>query len=246
VGLSATQQRVAGVGPCPRSGRHVRTIGTRHPIEIDGDHPSPVVRRSAGASSLAGNLLLAALYGSFAAVHLAIARRTGQWAPILPLVAQEALLVVLFLTRRRTLASSTRLTDWGIGIVGTYLPLFLRATGEISPLGTWGAALQMAGLTLGAMGAASLGRSLGIIAANRGIKTSGLYRVLRHPMYASHLLGYFGYLACYPTVQNCTIVAVTLIALCERARVEERLLAADPAYRAYARRVRWRLVPYLF
>jgi protein-S-isoprenylcysteine O-methyltransferase Ste14 len=244
VGLSATQQRVAGVGPWPRPGRHVRTIGTLHPA-IGSEHSSTAVRRVAGASALACNLVLAALYGLFAVVHLTVARHTGQWAAILPLVVQEALLVGLFLTRRRSIAISTRPTDWGIGVVGAFLPLFSRATGEVSAVSTWGAALQMAGLAVGAMGAASLGRSLGIIAANRGIKTGGLYRVLRHPMYAGHLLGYLGYVACYPTVRNCAIVAVTLIALCERARVEERLLEADPNYRAYARRVRWRLVPYL-
>jgi protein-S-isoprenylcysteine O-methyltransferase Ste14 len=40
--------------------------------------------------------------------------------------------------------------------------------------------------------------------------------------------------------------ALTTLALAVRAGVEERFLAANPAYRAYCAAVRWRFVPGLY
>src|SRR5262249_46191920 len=83
---------------------------------------------------------------------------------------------------------------------------------------------------------------VGVVAANRGIKTSGLYRVVRHPAYAGYLLGYLGYVISYPTAQNVALAVATLLALNARAIIEERFLAQDPAYRAYLNGTRWRFV----
>lgn len=194
---------------------------------------------------LLGNAGLAALYAFFAAAHLAHARRTGQWATTLPIVLQEALLVGLFLSRRRSLAYSHRLGDWVLGIAGTWLPLLFRATATTGSFAL-GALLQVLGLGWAIAGALSLGRSIGVVAGNRGLKTAGLYRIVRHPMYAGYLLSYLGYLAAYPTPRNAAILAAGAAALIGRALVEERFLAGEPAYRAYTQRVRWRLVPYVW
>jgi hypothetical protein len=42
------------------------------------------------------------------------------------------------------------------------------------------------------------------------------------------------------------IAAATVAALHTRALVEERLLTADPRYRAYLQRTPWRFLPYLY
>src|SRR5262249_45279192 len=140
-----------------------------------------------------GNLAIAALYAFFAAAHLATALRTGQWTTTMPLVAQEGLLVVLFLTRHRSLATSSRPGDWALGIAGTLLPLLMRPGAALGPLAWLGRPLQAAGLVVAVVGTGFLGRSIGVVAANRGVKTDGIYRLMRHPMYAGYLLGYVGY-----------------------------------------------------
>src|ERR1700682_5194874 len=48
--------------------------------------------------------------------------------------------------------------------------------------------LITAGVLLQIYAKLTLRRSFGIIAANRGVMTSGPYRVVRHPMYAAYLL----------------------------------------------------------
>jgi protein-S-isoprenylcysteine O-methyltransferase Ste14 len=155
-------------------------------------------------------------------------------------------LVAFILIRRRSLTTSGRPADWILGVGGTLLPLLMRP-GDISdPLSWHGQPLQLIGVSSAALALACLGRSFGLVAANRGIKTSGLYRMVRHPAYAGYLVGYAGYVLCYPTTSNALIAVATLLALNARAIVEERFLRHDPSYCDYLRGTRWRFVPYLY
>ena len=215
-------------------------------IAIDGEADPDDSGRLDTFGTLVCNLVVAALYGLFAAAHLTKGWNTGQWATTMPLVAQEALLVLLFLGRRRSLAVSSRPLDWAIGIAGTLLPLFMRPAERLGPLSALGEVLQVAGLSFAVAGLTFLGRSIGIVAANRGVKTAGAYRLVRHPMYVGYLIGYVGYALSYPSARNALLVAMTLLALNARAVVEERFLAHDPLYRRYLLRTHWRFVPYLY
>ena len=213
-------------------------------VDIEGQAVTPAVTRS-GIASAACNILLALLYAAFVQSHLAAGSRTGRWPVILPMVALESLMVVLFLTRRQSLTISRRPFDWVVGVAGSFLPLFLRTTEQIGPLGTLGEPLQMLGLVVAVLATGALGRSLGLVAANRGIKRAGLYRVVRHPIYVGYVLCNVGYAASFPSVRNLVLVALGAAAFYIRARVEERFLAGDPVYREYMQRVRWRFVPYV-
>jgi protein-S-isoprenylcysteine O-methyltransferase Ste14/uncharacterized membrane protein (UPF0127 family) len=215
-------------------------------ILIEGGASTSVASREDWAAAVACNVALAALYAFFATAHFAAARRTGQWATTMPIVVQETLLVILFLTRRRSTATSDRPFDWAVGIAGTFLPTFLRPTDQLGVLAGLGETVQIIGLLLAVGGLVSLGRSVAVVAANRGIKRSGLYGFVRHPMYAAYMLTYVGYSLSYPTVRNCLLTVATAATLCTRAIVEEHFLQQDTAYRAYARRVRWRFVPYVY
>jgi protein-S-isoprenylcysteine O-methyltransferase Ste14/uncharacterized membrane protein (UPF0127 family) len=214
-------------------------------ISVEAGPRGPRIRFDV-VGMLVCNLALALLYGFFAAAHLSKAMATGQWATTMPLVAQEAFLVVLVLARRRSLATSGRPLDWVVAAAGTFLPLFMRPGDVPGPLRWLGQPLQCVGVMAAFLAFASLRRSFGLVAANRGIKTSGLYRLVRHPAYAGHLLGYAGYVLCYPTPRNALIAITTLLALNARVIVEERFLQRDPSYREYLRGTRWRLVPYLY
>jgi protein-S-isoprenylcysteine O-methyltransferase Ste14 len=74
----------------------------------------------------------------------------------------------------------------------------------------------------------------------------GPYRWIRHPMYASLLLGTLALVLEAPSWWRWGIWSVLLIDLLVKLRHEERLLAAHfPEYQAYMAESR-RLVPYLF
>ncbi len=104
-----------------------------------------------------------------------------------------------------------------------------------------------------------LGPSFGILVARRGLVVRGAYRVVRHPAYASELVMVLAAIAAGATREPrelgtdvapgwvaLALALAVLAAVVARVREEERLLARDPAYRAYAAAVRYRLVPGLF
>jgi protein-S-isoprenylcysteine O-methyltransferase Ste14 len=223
------------------------TEGARVEIEGAGASGARPENAVAALNALACNLLLAGLYLFFASAHVAFARRTGQWLTVVPLMALESgVMAVLFLTRRRSMTTSSRPFDWAVGITGVVLPLLMRPTDGPGSFASAAAALQIIGVTLAIVSLLFLGRSIGVVAANRGIKTAGPYAVVRHPTYAAYALVYVGYVLKYTSLWNVLIAGVTIAALGVRALVEERLLVGDPRYRAYLQHTRWRFLPYLY
>jgi protein-S-isoprenylcysteine O-methyltransferase Ste14 len=92
----------------------------------------------------------------------------------------------------------------------------------------------------------TLGRSMGFVPAHRGLKFSGPYRFIRHPMYAGYILCHFAFLAANPSIWNAVIYAIVIPLHVYRLCAEETLLGLDPLYGGYRREVRYRLVPGLF
>src|SRR4029077_15996096 len=154
-------------------------------IAIEGDPGADTPGRRLGP--LLVNAALATLYPLFAPVHVGVARRTGAWGIPLPIVVQEALLVVLFCARRPSRDTSVRVVDWAAGIVGTFLPLFLRPTVPAGRFAWIGEPVQVIGVSSAVAALVFLGRSIGLVPANRGVKVSGAYGLVRHPMYAAYL-----------------------------------------------------------
>jgi len=91
-----------------------------------------------------------------------------------------------------------------------------------------------------------LRRSFGIAPANRGVKVSGPYRFVRHPMYAGYLLSNIGMFLLMPSPINLAIYAIGWTAPILRLLAEERLLAQDETYRDFQQTTRFRLIPGLF
>jgi protein-S-isoprenylcysteine O-methyltransferase Ste14 len=91
-----------------------------------------------------------------------------------------------------------------------------------------------------------LWKSFGIVAANRGVKVAGPYRFIRHPIYAGYVLTHIGFLLGFPSLRNAILYLVALMIQSARLMREERILLQDPAYRAYAARTRYRLLPGLY
>jgi len=91
-----------------------------------------------------------------------------------------------------------------------------------------------------------LGRSFGIVAANRGVVSSGPYRLVRHPIYLGYLVTHAGFLLSNTSVRNVAIYAAAYVFQFARIYAEERILAQDGEYREYLRSVRYRLFPEVY
>jgi len=209
----------------------------------------PAVLRSDAAAALWRVLSTAALVSLFAVFAIAHGQRWQQEGSVrgLGLVLDQALLAALFLLRRPARRVTGAPLDWLLALGGTWLVLALRPGGQA----LWGLnalylAEQLVALagTLLALGV--LGRSFGVVAADRGVKTGGPYARVRHPVYLSYLVGQAGYLLQSPSAWNLAVIVVATACQLGRIRAEERLLLDDPAYAAYAARVRYRLLPYVY
>ena len=161
------------------------------------------------------------------------------------IVAKESLDALFFFARRAPLRTSGSLYDWIVGIAGLSLPLLFRPVERPFDLGI-GQFLQLGGFLFQILGILSLNRSFGIVAANRGVKTGGLYRFVRHPLYSAYIIGHIGYLINNLSIRNIVIFVLSTILQLLRAFVEENFLKQDAAYVEYAKRTRWRLVPFVF
>ena len=205
--------------------------------------PNKDARLRSMALNVAGGLFLAIIWLLFAYRHVTAFAVTGQYALLL-FCLSETLQAALFACRRLPATVSVRPLDWLIAVCGTIAPLFFV---PLNSMGTGAADVLIAlGVTLQILGLISLNRSFGLVPAKRQIKTSGMYRFVRHPMYASYLLLFTGYLLGNPSAWNLAVYLSSVWFMLWRILREEHHLLADPEYKRYASQVRYRLVPYLY
>ena len=100
-----------------------------------------------------------------------------------------------------------------------------------------------AGALLSIVSLWTLGRRFGIRPAMRGLTVDGTYRLVRHPMYLSYVLGDIGYNLQECNLGTAVLVVAGWIAMIYRIETEERVMAHHPEWTAYTRAVRYRLLP---
>ena len=157
----------------------------------------------------------------------------------------QVIIFVFLLIRRPTIVISRRPLDWLYAFGGSYLPLLVAPANleaGLIPPGV-AAVLMLLGILVHLMAKLSLRRSFGVVAANRGVKSDGLYRFVRHPMYTGYFIVQVSFLLVGPTVWNLGVFALAWVLQVCRIQAEERLLLSDPAYASFAATTRSRLIP---
>lgn len=189
-----------------------------------------------------GNVLLAAFFLRFllsAGSNLMECFRIST----LILTLKLSLDVFFLLTRKAANEVSFVPYDWAIAIAGTYCSMFFQTVNGQDHL--FGQVVQTVGFSLQLLSILSLNRSFGIVAANRGIKTSGMYKFVRHPLYFAYTISYFGFLLNQLTAYNCIIYTSMMAFLYLRIIAEERLLTQNKEYQEYCQQTRYRLIPFV-
>jgi protein-S-isoprenylcysteine O-methyltransferase Ste14 len=195
---------------------------------------------------LLSRLVVGVLFGVMSVNLLTDFARTHRVTGLL-LLASESLVVVLTIFRRRT-----RIVDRSIA-AGVVTAVSLVGPSLVRPVVGGGlvpdaltAVVSSVGLLIVIAGKLTLGRSFGLVPANRGVVNRGVYGVVRHPIYAGYLLTHMAFACAHATTWNVTVLILTDTALIVRARYEERVLEADRSYRSYCERVAWHFVPGVF
>ena len=193
--------------------------------------------------NVAVNILLAALWGVFVLNHVHAFNLSGNYA-FLAFALSETLQALFFLVRRTPQTVSVDPFDWLIAGGGTLAPLFFRPGGLV--ILSSGSVVVILAVVLQIWALAALNRSFALVAARRTVKTSGPYRVVRHPMYASYLFLYGGYLLFNVSLVNIFLIVFALCLLLLRLIQEEKPLVKASAYREYVLRTPWRLIPFVY
>ncbi|UCG71735.1 MAG: hypothetical protein JSV45_10755 [Chromatiales bacterium] len=194
-----------------------------------------------GVGTASTNLFLALLFLAFAYANLQQFIATPRLSLLL-IVAVEAIVAVLLVIRKDPDRTHHSWKTWVATFGGTVAPLLLRPTEAPADL-LVGQGLQLAGFTLQLAAVLSLNRSFGLLPAHRGVKSDGLYRWVRHPLYSAYLFAHLGYLVNNFSGYNLAIVVIATAFQVLRILQEEQLLCEYDAYALYAGRTRWRLIP---
>lgn len=103
-----------------------------------------------------------------------------------------------------------------------------------------------AGAILAFISTQFLGRSFAVLPALRAVRTSGMYRFIRHPIYMSYMIMEIGIVISHPGLYNLTVAVVGVGLTLWRMQFEERVLKQDEAYIRYMQAVPYRIIPYVY
>jgi protein-S-isoprenylcysteine O-methyltransferase Ste14 len=137
----------------------------------------------------------------------------------------------------RTIAATA-----GMMLLPTFLEPSRISTGAIYNIGV---AIEVAGVVVTQIARITLGRRFGLLPANRGIVSSGPFRLVRHPIYSGWLILTVGYVIIYASWQNILITLSVIPFMIWRISQEETHLSADPGYREYMQQVPYRVLPFI-
>ena len=189
------------------------------------------------------NIFLATAWLSIVREAYARFHMSGSFLPLMLLIF-NTLIVGFFLTRRPNRHQVARFMDWFIPLMVVLSSFMLRPLEkDFTSLVYVSSALQFVGIFGMLFGLLSLGRSFGIVPGHRGLKTDHAYRYVRHPLYASELIFYAGFLLGNWDFLNALLVVAIATGQFWRANAEEKLLVKDRAYIAYRQRTPYRFIP---
>jgi protein-S-isoprenylcysteine O-methyltransferase Ste14 len=193
-------------------------------------------------------IIVCLMFGALCVNILHEFTRTGHITGLM-LLASESLVIVLTLARRRATIIDRSVPAGIVTLVSVAGPPLMRADHDIVALAApdiLTGIISGLALMLILSGKLTLGRSFGLVPANRGVVVQGPYSAVRHPIYSGYLVAHLAFLAAHPSTWNVVVFAIADGALIVRALMEERVLTNDANYRDYCSRVSWHLIPGVF
>jgi len=166
--------------------------------------------------------------------------------PIAALIVQMLFQIVPMFVRRKPQRVTVNPGYWLLAFVATYWPFISISVVEpgTALASKWLVdSLIVLSLAIAAWARLSLGRNIGFVPAQRELVMRGAYAYVRHPIYTSIFITYFAFVLSSYSPVNALQAALGCGWFMIKSGVEERFLAADPAYRDYLQRVRWRWLP---
>jgi protein-S-isoprenylcysteine O-methyltransferase Ste14 len=164
---------------------------------------------------------------------------------LIALLFRNTSITLVFLLRRPSKLTSRNVGDWIAAIGGTFITyLYTNQAAPIYPFVVPTAYVVMIVTAfLSTICIINLGRSFGLVPANRGVKTDLLYGIVRHPLYLLYTIYDLAVISLAFSSHNCCICILHALFSYLRARREENILMRDSAYREYVSKTRYMFLP---
>lgn len=177
-----------------------------------------------------------------------IARSSGLNIIEVSFLLQNLVLAGVVLLRRDPIAIDNNLWHQAVALIAFFSGLAFMGREPSGGLLTQqlSTAVLLGSNILGILSLLHLGKSFGILIACREVRSSGVYRWVRHPMYTSDMMLRVGYAISHFSLLTLSLVLLSCACYIYRAMLEERFLRQQPDYRAYMERVNDRFIPGLF
>ena len=149
-------------------------------------------------------------------------------------------------TRRPPEAIDQSRSCTAVMLLHMFMPFLVMESNDLN-FKRFGWALGILGTAGAAWTLADLGRSFGLLPANRGLVVAGAYTWVRHPLYLCYIVALLGMIFT-SGLSFCNVllfiayITVTAVRIC----YEEKLLSTDAEYVKYCRVTKYRLIPMLF
>jgi protein-S-isoprenylcysteine O-methyltransferase Ste14 len=213
---------------------------------VSESHPSARTRLdSVALGRAASNLGVATIFFLALAFH---SRQYGGLSDLIWMIG-AALMGVLSLIR---VPPKAALVTFNSIVATTFMmvtPLLMKAQphlGASRVITDCGIAVEFLGMIISEGARIYLGRRFGLLPANRGVVSTGPFRIVRHPIYLGWFILSIGFVMAYPTALNLSLLIITLPFMMWRIDLEEQLLRQDPAYLAYCGSTRYRVLPLVY
>lgn len=153
---------------------------------------------------------------------------------------------VIFLCLIQLRARKLDMSPTAFTFVGAHLilPMLYSTEGATSPFGIYPLLIVIVGFAFSIFSLLDLSSYFGVLPAFRGVRSTGMYKYLRHPAYAGYVVSSLGVCMSLFSERNILIFVGYVFFTVLRIKLEESLLiSTSDEYITYKNRVRYRLVP---
>ena len=191
------------------------------------------------------NIAVASFY-SYYIYDIIIRLATGTCVTLLiALLFRNTSITLVFLLRRPSKITSRNFGDWIAAIGGTFITYLYASQAKPNYPFVVPTAYVVMIVTafVSTICIINLGRSFGIVPANRGVKTELLYGIVRHPLYLLYTIYDLAVISLAFSLHNCYICILHALFSYLRAKREENILMRDVAYKEYVSKTRYMFLP---
>lgn len=213
-------------------------------IESQPESVKEPIHKKIFMDAMWSNIILAALLGNFMYMFILDFYETPKFSTIL-IIIQMFCLVLFVLIRVLPQRVSQSPKDWVFALSGCWLPLLLMPVSGAQEIAVF-LILQFIGIIIATIGLINLNKSFGIVPALRPIKTGGFYRIIRHPIYFGYFLSMSAMVVQNVSIWNVLVLLGIIISDIFRILGEEAMLNQSEEYQHYSKRVKWRVVPFIW